>query len=170
MRSAIVVTLLTLTIAASDAQEQEQKLLDRLLKPNSELEYSGGQKQFTAAAAVRQKQAHTKSFHTRERKLEKEFRGTRSFFARVFGTRKSRDQDAAANVTPRAAIPNAQVAYPTPAYDGARQAGDDGREYSTSDYPGTRPFLGRGSRQKALDQQRKQLTIDEVRELLNKNK
>ena len=170
MRSAIVVTLLAITVSTAGAQEQEQKLLDRLLKPNTSLEYSGQDKQFTAARAVPEKKAHTKSFHTQDRQLAKEFSGTRSFFARVFGTKKSRYQDAAAHVTPRNTIPNAQVAYATSPYAGARQARDDGRDYATRDYAGTRPFLVQGKSQKALSQQRKQLTIDEVRELLNKNK
>ena len=38
------------------------------------------------------------------------------------------------------------------------------------DFPGTRPFLVQGKSQKALSQQDKPLTIDQVRELLNKNK
>jgi hypothetical protein len=41
---------------------------------------------------------------------------------------------------------------------------------AASDYPGTRPFLAHGKSQKALSAQDRALTIDEVRELLNKNK
>ena len=38
------------------------------------------------------------------------------------------------------------------------------------EYPDTRPFLAKGTRQEVLSQQDRPLTIDEVRELLNKNK
>ena len=42
--------------------------------------------------------------------------------------------------------------------------------YRTASYSRTRPFPGRGKNQAALDTPRRPLTIDEVRELLNKNK
>jgi len=38
------------------------------------------------------------------------------------------------------------------------------------DYAGIRPFLDQGKSQKSLSAQNKQLTIEQVRELLNKNK
>ena len=44
------------------------------------------------------------------------------------------------------------------------------RTYPVSEFSGTRPFLVRGKSQKALSQQDRPLSIDEVRELLNKNK
>jgi hypothetical protein len=44
------------------------------------------------------------------------------------------------------------------------------KKYATGDFAGNRPFLGQGKSQKALHAQDRPLTIDEVRELLNKNK
>jgi hypothetical protein len=44
------------------------------------------------------------------------------------------------------------------------------KKYATRDFAGNRPFLGQGKSQKALHAQDRPLTIDEVRELLNKNK
>jgi hypothetical protein len=44
------------------------------------------------------------------------------------------------------------------------------KKYATRDFGGNRPFLGQGKSQKALHSQDRPLTIDEVRELLNKNK
>ena len=44
------------------------------------------------------------------------------------------------------------------------------KKYATRDFAGNRPFLGQGKSQKALHAQERPLTIDEVRELLNKNK
>ena len=38
------------------------------------------------------------------------------------------------------------------------------------DYADNRPFLGEGTRQEILSQEDKPLTIDEVRELLNKSR
>jgi hypothetical protein len=38
------------------------------------------------------------------------------------------------------------------------------------DYAGIRPFLDQGKSQKSLSAQNKQLTIEQVRELLNKSK
>jgi hypothetical protein len=51
-----------------------------------------------------------------------------------------------------------------------RGATEAGRVMATSDFAGKRPFLGQGKSQKALSQQDQPLSIEQVRELLNKNK
>jgi hypothetical protein len=47
---------------------------------------------------------------------------------------------------------------------------DVNKRKETNDFAGNRPFLEQGKSQKALSQQKPSLTIEEVRELLNKNK
>jgi hypothetical protein len=64
---------LSATLITAHAQQQEQKLLDRLLKPEMSLENSAQGKQFTAGGATIDKQARTKSFYVRDRRAEKQF-------------------------------------------------------------------------------------------------
>ena len=54
--------------------------------------------------------------------------------------------------------------------DGARVAPESGRSVAVGSFAGNRPFLGRGKSQKALSARDTPLTIEQVRELLNKNK
>jgi hypothetical protein len=44
------------------------------------------------------------------------------------------------------------------------------KHYATRDFAGNRPFLAQGKSQKSLHAHDQPLTIDEVRQLLNKNK
>ena len=49
-------------------------------------------------------------------------------------------------------------------------ASDEGKVAKNRDYADSRSFLAEGTRQKILSQEDKPLTIDEIRELLNKSK
>ena len=165
-------SVLALTLGTADAQEQERKLLDRVLKPDMSLQNSLQEKQFTGGGTVTMKQARTKSFlFFKKRVPEKEF-ATSDFRAKAFsGTRVSRYQNSEAKVSTTRRIPKADVPYSTAAFSAVRAAPEARRAVAVSEFAGSdRPFLVRGKRQKALDQQNRAMTIDQVRELLNKNK
>ena len=168
MLRAVVFAFLFVSIA--DAQEQDKKLLDRLLKPDTTLQNGAQGRQFTAGGATITKTAPTKSFHVATRKAERGFWNTRQISSAEFRTQSSRDGERAASLATRTQIAKADVPYSTTSYAGVRAAPDADRAAPVSDYPDTRPFLGRGKSQKALSAQNHPLTIDEVRELLNKNK
>lgn len=51
-----------------------------------------------------------------------------------------------------------------------RPATDREKKISGNDFAGNRPFSGQGKSQKALSARKSPLTIEQVRELLNKNK
>ena len=144
--------------------------MDRLLKPDMSLQNSQGEKQFVARGSTVTKQAPTKSFYVRERTPEK------GFFARLFATKdfnakrsRSAYQDMQASLATRT-IAKAAVPYPTAAYREVETAREADKAADVSEFNGTRPFLLKGKSQKALSQKDRPLTIDEVRELLNKNK
>ena len=59
--------------------------------------------------------------------------------------------------------------HPPPA-PGIRVAPESTATVTVREFPGTRPFLVRGKSQKALQAHNRPLTIEEVRELLNKSK
>jgi hypothetical protein len=155
--------------SVAQAQEQERKLIDRLLRPDTTLQNPIEQKQFTVRGTTRTKQAHTKSFYVPERRPEKSFFG-RMFRTKSFGTKNSRYQDAQANLSTRTQIANTDVPYETAAYRDLAPARDATKTAEVTEFAGTRPFLIQGKSQKALSQQDRPLTIDQVRELLNKNK
>jgi hypothetical protein len=167
VRLAVVFCLLVTSLA--QAQEQEQKLLDRLLRPDTSLTNNAQDKEFSAPGATTTKTVHTKSFLFFKRKPEKGFWDTRQVASQEFRTAAAREGKARADLSTRSEIPKASVAYSTPAYQ-VSESRDAKKSAEVSDFPATRPFLLKGKSQKALSQQDRPLTIDEVRELLNKNK
>jgi hypothetical protein len=140
VRRKLVVGLF-LIAAIARAQDQERKLVDRLLEPNMKLENSEQNKQFVGGGTVRPKSASTRSFYVSNATLTKTFAGSREFTtqshpSRQFGTQSEN-------------LPPAQKSRP---------------------FAGTSPFVEEGKSQKALHAQDHPLSIDDVRELLNKNK
>ena len=162
--------LLTLGLVGSAAaQEQERKLIDRLLKPDMSLANPAQAKQFVARGSTATKQVPTKEFYVRERPPEKGFFG-RLFRTKNFNTKTASYETMQASVATRTKIPKAETPYPTAAYLDVDVARESSKAAAVSEFSGTRPFLIQGKSQKALSQQDRPLTIDEVRELLNKNK
>ena len=53
---------------------------------------------------------------------------------------------------------------------GVRDAPQSGKKVASHAYAGNRPFLNQGTNQKSLNRHNEPLTIEQVRELLNKNK
>jgi len=164
MRPSLLVLAFLALATVSYAQEQERKLVDRLLSPNTKPANSDQNKKFTGGLEAPTRSAATKSFYISEKKLSKTFVADRSAQTTSFRTRKYSTQAAVVQTLP-----------PTRSYQ-TKQAGDispsaySTKKYATRDFAGNRPFLGQGKSQKALHAQDRALTIDEVRELLNKNK
>ncbi len=155
------------------AQDQETKLVDRLLRPNMSLANPAQTKKFVASDGVLADKKFTAgTFNTREASKLKGFSGQWQYSARGFSAsaKPFSDGKTAANLWTRSAIPHAQTQYETVAATSLYKAHDSGRSVEVRDFEGTRPFLVQGKSQKALSQQNKPLTIEQVRELLNKNK
>ncbi|MGI8819451.1 MAG: hypothetical protein ACR2ID_01035 [Chthoniobacterales bacterium] len=171
VRLAFVLALLVGTAIVARGQDQERKLLDRVLKPDMSLQNEMQTKRFDPRGRTETKQAPTKSFSVVDRRQEKQFGGSRNYDAKAFATRQSRDENSQANLSTRTRIVKADSPYPAPGYAGVKASWDGDKAVATRGFShGDRPFLVRGKSQTALSQQNRQLTIDEVRELLNKNK
>lgn len=127
-------------------------------------------KRFAGRGETMTKQARTKSFFVWNRASEKRFATGSNYTTKAMPTRASRYQQAQANLGTRKQFSPGNVAYATSSFSGARQSSDASKLVDTSAFAGTRPFLVQGKSQKALGQQDKPLTIEQVRELLNKNK
>lgn len=170
MRTIVAFMAFFASTPATFAQEQEGKLADRLLKPNMSLVNSAQDKQFRIAGASVPKRAPARSFETVNKPLAKPFAGERAFSAQQFTTRPFPAIDAAANVSTRSAPKKTDIVYIASAADSTRVAPENGNSLATTPFASARPFLGRGKSQKALSARDTPLTIEQVRELLNKNK
>lgn len=170
MRALLLCSLILFTLKlTAAAQQQEQKLMDRVLKPKTELNahyqnrsYYGG-KTFEAGAA------RTKTFSILNIFRSKEYR-SKGYEAKAWQG-DFQFNSKTANTTPRNIIKNATKEYDTK-NAATKEAHDAGKAYGTAAY-GTAEFQARGKSQKSIDQEytnREPMNIDQVRELLNKNK
>jgi hypothetical protein len=116
------------------------------------------------------KRAPSRSFYSRERTLTKPFPGERTFTPQQFAARHFRIGDSAANLATRTELTKHDRMIATPAVPGIRVAPDSNSSTPVREFADNRPFLGRGKSQKALQAQDRPLTIEQVRELLNKSK
>ena len=166
----VFVALTGAAVGSARAQQQEQKLLDRLLKPDMALQNRSYDQKFVPPDATVDRKARTKTFYVADRRAEKQF-VTGSFATDGFTTATSRYQHTEAGTPTRNSIADLNAPYSTASYRGVRAAHESDKAIETSEFAGaTRPFLGRGKSQKSLSAQDTPLTIDQVRELLNKNK
>lgn len=69
MRFAPTVLAVVMPVLMASAQEQERKLVDRLLKPDTALQNSEQGKKFTAGGSVEARSTSPKSFYLSEEKF-----------------------------------------------------------------------------------------------------
>jgi hypothetical protein len=163
MRLALCLVLCCVA-ASARGQEQERKLVYRLLEPNMKLANPEQNRQFNGASNVTTASASTRSFYVPEKKLSQNFAGTREMTTTAFQSRSFTTRDA--NL-PAAAHTST---YETKNARGVAPAREAPAKYQTRSFAGNRPFTEEGKSQKSLHAQDHPLSIDDVRELLNKNK
>jgi hypothetical protein len=170
VRTIVVSLVLLAGISATSGQEQEGKLIDRLLKPNLALANSAQNKQFAAKGASFDKRVQTRTFCISERSPTKSFGHTRVLSPKEFASRRFRTGDSIANLATRSQPNNSDTVHLALAAYDARVAPESGSKVATNRFADNRPFLAQGRSQKALSARDTPLTIEQVRELLNKNK
>ena len=156
-------------LSAVQAQDQERRLVDRLLRPDTALQNSAQNKKVVTATAAVESRGTVGTFYLRPRSKEKNFEATRDFSARTFTSRTFHARDRT-NVSSLKHIVNSQTTYPTSSGPELRPAHDGKKNVAGLGFADQRPFLDQGKSQKALNRQNPPLTIEQVRELLNKNK
>jgi hypothetical protein len=127
-------------------------------------------KQFSADGVSINKKATVGTFYVQKKSNSKSFAGTRDFSARQFNSRSFNGTRSASGIPSQQAIGNAPPAYATRTAPGPRDAPQSDKKVASRSYAENRPFLDQGKSQKSLNRQNAPLTIDQVRELLNKNK
>jgi hypothetical protein len=152
------------------AQEQERKLTDRLLSPDTSLANPAQNKKFTADRTSTDKKANVGTFYIQQKPGPKSASATRDFRAGQFHSRSFAGGQNSANASSRTQIQNTGRSVSTPNARDVRETHDARKAVASRNYSGERQFLDRGKSQKSLDRHNPPMTIDEVRELLNKNK
>src|SRR5439155_12172962 len=128
MRPSLLVLAFLALATVSYAQEQERKLVDRLLTPNTKLANSDQNKKFTGGLEAPTRSAATKSFYISEKKLSKSFVADRSAPTTSFRTRNYPTQ--------AATVPTLQPMrdFPTKKTSAASQAAHPTKKYATRDF------------------------------------
>ena len=166
---AISVSLLT-AFSCLRAQDQERKLVDRLLRPDMTLQSSEQKKKFIADGTLINKKATVGTFYVEKKSKSKTFSGTRELSTQQFNSRPFHGTRSAFENSSQQAVGNSRLAYPTQSARAPRDASQSDKKVAGRAYAENRPFLDQGKSQKSLNRQNAPLTIDQVRELLNKNK
>ena len=115
-------------------------------------------------------QIPSRDFYSPQKPLTKIFPGERAFTPRQFAARHFRMGDSAANLATRTELTKHDRVISPPPVPRIRAAPESTTLAAVREFPHTRPFLARGKSQKALQAYNRPLTIEEVRELLNKSK
>ena len=173
MRTIVAIGTICFGLSTAFAQKQERRLIDRLLKPDTGLANPAQNKKFSDMRSdLFDKPARTATFYSAQKPVTKTFTDQRSLTPRQFAARHFRAGDSAAYISSRSQPPKSDtMIVPPAATAGTRVAPASNmsapvREYASNN----RPFLDRGKSQKSLHAQDKPLTIEQVRELLNKSK
>jgi hypothetical protein len=172
VRKAVGISVLLLTaLSCARGQDQERKLVDRLLRPNMELQNDAQNKKFIGdRTSSMTKRADVGTFSVQKKSNSKSFLGIGNFFTRRFNSRHFHSGRSEFATSSQQAIGNSQFANTNQSPRGVRDAPQSGKKVSSRAYADNRPFLDQGKSQKSLNQQNAPLTIEQVRELLNKNK
>jgi hypothetical protein len=167
----VAIWLLVLAaLSCVSGQDQERKLVDRLLKPDMTLQNDAQHKKFLADGASINKQASVGTFYVQKKSNQKNFSGTGRFSTQEFSSQPFHSKRSAFNVPSQQATRNSRSAYASQSAQGVRDASQSEKKVPVRAYTENRPFLDEGKSQKSLNRQNAPLTIEQVRELLNKNK
>jgi hypothetical protein len=163
--------LLTAALCCVRAQDQEKKLVDRLLKPDMALQNDAQNKKFSGdGSASINKRANVGTFFFHQKSNSKNYSGTRDFSTSQFYSQTYRGGRHAYEVSSPQTLANSKASFATQTARGVRDAPQSGKKVASRAYAGNRPFLHEGTNQKSLSRKNEPLTIEQVRELLNKNK
>ena len=151
------------------AQQQERSLIDRLLRPNMKLQNTAQGKVFSANSKNNAERGTARTFVVEPIATQKTFGDTRAVV-----TKEYRSHLVRADALQNSVVETRQVNVPAPLTTSSASdlnAAYDAHLYvSGRTFPDQRTFRDQGKSRKLLNRQNPPLTIDQVRELLNKNK
>jgi len=162
------ICLTCLGLSASWAQQQEPSLVDRLLRPNMELQNKAQEKKFIASSSVIERRGSVGTFLLQPNRAEKPFADTPPLTATEYPSRSLDTRRTISSSQNRSAsIPGA---VGSSSVRDIRSANTPQTASNSRIFADQHQFREQGKSQKSLDRQNPPMTIDQVRELLNKNK
>ena len=162
---------LLIGVCTAGAQTQEKKLVDRLLRPDTSMVNPAQEKAFVARGGGSfEKRVPARSFYSPEKTLTKPFAGERTLTPQQIAARHFRMGDARANLSARNEFAQKHGIITPPPAPGLRVAPESTATAPVREFSGNRSFPGRGKSQRTLQAYNRPLTIEQVRELLNKSK
>lgn len=170
----ILLAGLTLVAGTARAQQQDSKLLDRIMHPDMDLHFDGFERSFDTKASGRNKQANVRAFAFGSRTAG--VRGDGAFHSRAFNDGRGSFTTGnfavkQATAVDRQALPQADRTFATRSVD-VREDRVANKSANTRQFVNAdKPFLVPGRRQDDIDELRRQknLSSDQIREILNKN-
>ena len=169
MRWLVTLCLVYLGVPAIYAQEQDHSLIDRLLRPNLELQNSAQGKKFATNSAVIEHRGTVDTFFLERNWKQKSFADTRVLSTKEYRARSFNGRSSASAVSEIRSV-HLSAAVETSSFRGGTGAYDANTTVLGRNFADQHPFREEGKSQKSLDRQNPTLTIEQVRELLNKNK
>jgi hypothetical protein len=148
------------------AQDQERSLIDRLLRPNMDLQNEAQGKTFVANSKV---VAHRGRLVFEPTVQEKAFADTSTAATKEYRSSSFR-VDSQGNPVVETRQINVPAQLTTSSARDLHAAYDAGLKVSSRSFADQYAFSDEGKSQKSMNRQNPPLTIDQVRELLNKNK
>jgi hypothetical protein len=171
VRQLVTISLLLTFVCSARAQEQEHKLVDRILKPDTSMQNEAQNKKFTVDRSRTDKHATVRTFGLQQKARTKNYTNTRDVSTGQFHAQPfSKGNEAESDYLKRQSAQETNRDALTTSQQETRPAYDANKKKSGRDYSGNRPFLEQGKSQKSLNQKKSPMTIEQVRDLLNKNK
>ena len=168
MRWLPTICLTCLGLSVSWAQQQEPSLVDRLLRPNMELQNKAQGKKFVAGSAVIEHRGSVGTFLLQPNRAEKSFVDTHMLTTTEYPSRSLTTERTISSSQNRSASTPGPVG--TSSVRDIHSAHTPHNAGTSRMFADQHQFREQGKSQKSLDRQNPPLTIDQVRELLNKNK
>ncbi len=173
----LVIFCVAVLVPSAQAQQQEKKMMDRINAPDRSQASQFQSKKYDGGGHLQIKSASyaNASFNGSRSALVKDFSGTRSFLGiknpwfgeKVFASKS-------ADLSAKGGLPNSRRSFDTKSASVKNYSAATKQANIGSSVVPTRPFLVQGSSQPSFDQisakMKKEMTIDEVRELLNKSR
>ena len=134
------------------------------------LQNTAQNKKFSARIQAFDKQAEVRTFFVTKEPRTKEYVDQREFSAKEFAAHHFRDGEMTSTMQTRAQRVKAFAVDEGTGALSVRDMPGGSKKVAISEFASSRPFLDKGKSQKILSQHDTPLTIEQVRELLNKNK
>jgi hypothetical protein len=169
VRCAAIVWLSFLVVSTGFTQQQERTLIDRLLRPDMELQNKAQSKKFATNSTVIENRGTVGTFVLEPARQQKPVAETRTIVTTEYRARSFQSNSSvSSSVQNRDADLSGQLT--TLSTRDIHETHDSHLKVADRSFAGEREFREQGKSQKSLDRQNPPLTIDQVRELLNRNK